>query len=131
MAGAPVEEISATDIFGLEHRIRITGLGYQLASKLENKVGKHFGEDLRYAIHNILKAVLDLRLLDKIDIEEVSRYIRNADLVKENSHRNIEALLAIGRELWNRNYHYALVRKRYTLEEIAERVKNNIQAVFH
>jgi hypothetical protein len=131
MAGAPVEEISATDIFGLEHRIRITGLGYQLASKLENRVGKHFGEDLRYAIHDILKAVLDLRLLDRIDMGEVSRYIRNADLVKENSQRNIEALLAIGRELWDRNYHYALARKRYTLEEIAERVKNNIQAVFH
>ena len=129
MAGAPVEEISEADLFGFEHRIRITGLGYQLASKVENKVGKYFGEDLRYAVHDILKAVLDLRLLDRIDRGEVLRYIRNADLVKENSHKNIETLLVMGKELWNRNYHYALARKRYTLEEIAERVKNNIYSL--
>ena len=46
MAEASVEEISATDISGLEHRVRITGLGYQLASKAENKVGKDFRKDL-------------------------------------------------------------------------------------
>ncbi len=73
-----------------------------------------------------MKAVLDLRLLDWIDIGEVSRYIRDPDRLGNASENNIEALLTMGRELWNRNYHYTLIRKKYTIEEIAERVKNNI-----
>ncbi|MDT7890329.1 MAG: hypothetical protein RQ885_15315 [Desulfurococcales archaeon] len=41
----------------------------------------------------MLKAVLDLRLLDWIGIEEVSKYIKDPDRLKNVSKNNIEALI--------------------------------------
>ena len=124
-AGMPRVEARLEDIYGWRTRAWITEVEYQLASKITGKIGKSFGDALRYNLHDILKATLDLRLVKYMDWDKIKRYIRsvNADAVD----RNINALLSpTGRALWSRNYHYILVRRRYTLEELVKKVKTLI-----
>ncbi len=67
----PREEVVLEDIFGWKTQAWITGVEYQLASKITFKVGRDFGDDPQYNIHDTLKAVLDLRLLKYVDRSKV------------------------------------------------------------
>ena len=89
-------------------------------------MAKDFGADLRHNIHDILKALLDLRLLEYIDKDSVLRHVGGIDTIKPIIDRNINAVLSEGRDLWERNYHYTLVRKKNKLEDIARRIKEKI-----
>ena len=122
--GMPRVEAVLEDMFGWRARAWITELEYQLAAKVRYKVGRDFGADLPYNIHDILKAVLDLRLLDHVDIAKVSEYTGPVDL--ETVEANLRAVAVHGSRLWERNYHYILVRRRYRLEDLIERVKRRL-----
>jgi hypothetical protein len=54
--------------------LNITELEYQLASKIVYKLGRSYGEYLGCVIHDILKATLDLRLLEAVDRRRVASY---------------------------------------------------------
>jgi len=123
------EEVTVEDIFGFEHRAVVTPLEYQLASKIEYKLGRDFGDALKYNIHDILKALLDLRLLEHVNLEEVARHIRSPETVKRALPVNIRVVLGEGRRLWERNYHYTLVRRRHRLEEVVEKVERMVYAL--
>ena len=124
-AGMPREEAALLDLFGSSVRATITPVEYQLASKIRFKLAKDFGAELRYNIHDILKATLDLRLLEHVDIDAVKRYAGSFD--KGAVEANLSALLTgEGRRLWERNYHYTLIRRRHTLDELIKRVKKKL-----
>ena len=124
-AGMPRAETVLEDVFGQRAKAWITELEYQLAAKIRYKVAKDFGDDLGYNLHDILKAVLDLRLLQHVDIGRVRVHAGRIDW--RVAERNLDALLGpAGHALWERNYHYTLVRKRYTLEEVVERIRRLI-----
>jgi hypothetical protein len=55
--------------------LNITELEYQLASKIVYKLGRDYREDLGYVMHDILKATLDLRLLEAVDRRRVASYV--------------------------------------------------------
>ncbi|RDD53163.1 MAG: hypothetical protein BA066_05845 [Candidatus Korarchaeota archaeon NZ13-K] len=117
----PREEVMLKDAFGFEAKAWITELGYQLASKITHKVARDFGPDLRYNLHDVLKAALDLRLLGHVDGESVRMYVGSMDL--HVTRHNLASLLSPGaRKIWKDNYHYTLVRKRYSLEELVGHV---------
>ncbi len=120
----PVEPVilNTRDILGFRQEASITPLEYQLAVKLEYKLGRDYGVDLKYNIHDLLKALLDLRLLRNIDLEDVLKHISSRERVRENAWKNIEAVLSMGARLWSRNYHYILIRRIESLEEIAREV---------
>jgi len=118
-AGMPVEERVLEDLFGSRIRTWITSLEYQLASKIVYKVGRDFGDELRYNLHDILKAVLDLRLLKYLDPKRVKQY--TSGVSHSVVRRNLESILGPeGRGIWNTSYHYTLVRRRYSLEQLVE-----------
>jgi hypothetical protein len=131
LAPLPVdgEGVAVRDLFGFEHRVVITPLEYQLASKIEYKLGRDFGDALKYNIHDILKALLDLRLLEHVDPGEVAKHIRSPERVRQTLPVNVEAVLRDGRRLWERNYHYTLVRRRHRLEEVVEKVERMVYAL--
>ena len=121
----PRENAILEDIFGSRTQAWITRLEYQLASKITYKVAKDFGPDLNYNLHDILKAVLDLRLLRYANAGAVKHYAGSIDngAVK----RNLDALQSpAGRRVWEKNHHYILARRRYALEDLAEQVKTLI-----
>ena len=125
--GMPREKAVLEDIFGSRTQAWITKLEYQLASKIAYKVAKDYGSDLGYNLHDILKAVLDLRLLKGMDVKAVKRYVVPINI--ETVKRNLEALKSpMGRKLWDKNYHYILARRRYTLEDLAKQVKRLIMS---
>jgi len=72
-AGIPREEV-VEDLFGSSIKAWITSLEYQLASKITYKVCRDFGAALEYNLHDVLKAVLDLRLLKYVDMKKVKEY---------------------------------------------------------
>ncbi len=106
----PRVEAVLEDLFGWKTRAWITILEYQLASKIKYKLGKDYGPDLKYNLHDILKATLDLRLLDHVDTGKVKQYmgpVKPGIIMK-----NLEALLKPNAyKIWNKNYHYTLIRK--------------------
>lgn len=117
----PKEEAMLEDAFGSRVKAWITRLEYQLASKIAYKVARDFGPDLEYNLHDILKAALDLRLLDHVDKKIVEQYIGPVDPF--TARRNLDSLLSPeARRIWENNYHYILIRKRYTLEGLIKRV---------
>jgi len=123
----PREKAVLEDIFGSKVQAWITKLEYQLALKIAHKVAKDYGPDLGYNLHDILKAVLDLRLLKVVDVEVIKRYAGpiNIEAVKHN----LEALKSpVGRRLWDKNYHYILARRRYRLEDLTKHVKELIMS---
>ncbi|MEM1611442.1 MAG: hypothetical protein QXQ57_07355 [Sulfolobales archaeon] len=120
----PWEDITLENLFGWRVRSRVTRLEYQLASKIRFKVAKDFGDKLGHAIHDILKAVLDLRLLSHVDARAVSEYASPFDLGIAES--NISTLLASGQRFWT-SHHYTLIRRRYTLEEVIAKVREHIR----
>jgi len=121
----PREEVLLEDLFGSRIKTWITSIDYQLASKIIYKISRDFGGDLEYNIHDILKAALDLRLLKYIDSENVRRYVKN--LSYSIVQRNLDSLLKTeGRKLWETNYHYILVRKKYMLEQLVDEIKTLI-----
>ncbi len=117
-------EVVLEDLFGWKSKAWITNVEYQLASKIKYKIAKDFGEDLIYNIHDILKAVLDLRLLDYVDVKDVMKYAKSID--DRIVDHNLNATITYGKKLWERNYHYILVRRRYTLTDIIKRVRKNL-----
>ncbi len=117
----PAELEELADVFGARARAPVTPVEHQLASKIRWKLARDFGEALSYNLHDVLKALADLRLLHHVDARRVLEHLGGrVDL--RAAEGNVRALLERGRELWSRNYHYALVRRRYTLEELAARV---------
>jgi hypothetical protein len=100
--------------------LNITELEYQLASKIVYKLGRDYGEDLGYVMHDILKATLDLRLLEAVDRRRVASYVTRIAgetgvtlaEVKTNITTNTRYLVERGGDYWN-NIHYILVRSKY------------------
>jgi len=127
-AGMQREEVMLEDLFGLSIKTWITSLEYQLASKITYKVGREFGAALEYNLHDILKAVLDLRLLKYVDSSEVKKYVENVSYsIVEH---NLKSLLKPeGRKLWDVNYHYTLIRRKYTLEQLVGEVEALLENV--
>jgi len=124
----PREEATLEDAFGTAVRAWVTRLEYQLASKITFKVARDFGPDLEYNLHDVLKAALDLRLLAYADKESVRRHAGPLDA--SLARRNLDSLLSPkARGIWEKNYHYTLVRKKYTLEELVERVSKLVAEV--
>lgn len=122
--GMPKVEAVLEDLFGWKTRAWITSVEYQLASKIKYKVAKDFGDDLTHNIHDIVKAVLDLRLLDYTDTGKVIEYAKPIeDRIME---ANLKAIITHGWKIWERNYHYTLVRRKYSLRDIVKRVRHHL-----
>jgi len=69
-----------------------------------------------------------LRLLKYLDPEQVKQY--TSGVSHSVVRRNLESILGPeGRELWSTSYHYTLVRRRYSLEQLVEDVGRLIQSV--
>lgn len=119
----PGERSSLRDLFGSSISATITPLELQLAFKLRHKLGKRYGGEIEHNLHDLLKALLDLRLLSYMDIHTVLDYIDNTDIVIQNVEENLDVVVKRARALWTRNYHYVLVRRRYRLKDLVSRVR--------
>lgn len=119
--GYPSRELEVDLPFKLGRvKLNITELEYQLASKLVFKIGWNFGADLQANLHDVLKAILDMRLLVLVDefrfknyveLLASSRGLRLRD-IGDNIERNTSELLKTGGELWS-GFHYLLIRAKY------------------
>ena len=127
----PRSEEILRDMFGYTYKALITPVEYQLASDIDYWLGRDYGEDIKYTIHDILKATLDLRLLDHVDKTRVKEYLHKTPGLKDNIDKNLTKLLILGEKIWRQNYHYTLIRKKYKLKEIVKHIKNIIQPIIH
>ena len=114
--------------FGMgEADLNVTVPEYQLALKLALKLGKDYGGDVGAALPDLLKAVVDLRMLDYVDGSAVRGYVeeisgREFGEVAEAVGRNLDSLLERGRGYWL-SHHYLLVRRSATLESLIRGIK--------
>ncbi len=114
----------------------ITELEYQLASKIVYRVGRGYGSNILPGLHDVLKAVLDLRLLPYTNRERVRDYInmflsregKSLNEVKQYAKRNLRELLRNGARYWG-THHYILVRKKHTLGEVVENTHQYINEI--
>lgn len=120
---------SLEDLFGTKFEATLTPVEQQLAFKILSKVARDFGPNIKYEIYDILKATLDLRLLNHVNTHSLRKYLRvsASDINVINS--NLSRLLE-NEEIYEKGYHYILVRKRYSLKDIISIVKNKLQDLF-
>jgi len=114
-------------------KLFITDLEYQLASKIVYKVGWDFGGDLEFNLHDILKAILDLRLLNIAKKEKVKRYVwdltGSSDIEWGLIEKNLSELQRSGGKYWT-SFHYVLVRgKHRKLDKLVFDIKRKIREV--
>ncbi|RLF02924.1 MAG: hypothetical protein DRK00_09415, partial [Thermoprotei archaeon] len=118
--------------FGMgEADLNVTVPEYQLALKLALKLGKDYGGDVGAALPDLLKAVVDLRMLDYVDGSAVRGYVeeisgREFGEVAEAVGRNLDSLLERGRGYWL-SHHYLLVRRSATLESLIRGIKRRLE----
>ncbi len=111
--------------------LSITVLEYQLAAKLANRLCRDVGGDLPLLAHDMLKAILDLRLLPHANKAAVKRYAEQLGCTRESLQtvqRNLHAVLNFP-EYW-KSHHYTLVRREATLESIVREVEKEVQSLF-
>ncbi|RLF21533.1 MAG: hypothetical protein DRN15_10985 [Thermoprotei archaeon] len=110
----------------------ITELEYQLASKIVNKLCKDYGKTTAFVLHDVLKALLDMRLLKYVNGDKLTYYVKQADknpaVLLDNFRRNITALMNVGARYWG-SHHYILIRKVYTLETLVENTREMLEDV--
>jgi len=106
--------------------LNVTEIEYQLASKIAWRLGKDFGDNIEYVLHDLLKTLLDLRLLKIVNRDKVEEYVEKIlgkrlvelrDKIKDN----LATLLHKGGLYWN-SHHYILIRKERTLDEIVDEI---------
>lgn len=130
MHDKPVVRLEAADLFGNNHRALVTEPELQLAWKIVGKVGKKH-DNPETALHDILKAVLDLRLIKYFDAGKVRDYVvkkEGPEAILKNAESNLRLIREKGGEHW-RGHHYVLVRKKMALEEFVERAGEALRLV--
>lgn len=110
--------------------LNVTEIEYQLASKISRRLGRDFGVDLDNALHDLLKATLDLRLLELIDMNKVNAYVEQIagkplSELRNTIKRNLKAVLEKGTRYWNGQL-YILVRKKRDLGEIVKEIEETL-----
>ena len=116
-------------------KLNITELEYQLASKLVYKIGWDFREKLRDNLHDVLKAVLDMRLLNIASKYKFREYVEKLSSsigfkiidIRGNMKRNLVELLRVGEEFWT-GFHYILIRAKYRdISSLVRSIRRNLE----
>ncbi|QOJ78996.1 hypothetical protein IG193_00580 [Infirmifilum lucidum] len=112
------------------HELSITEVEYQLAAKIAGRLCRDFGDELPLVAHDILKAVLDLRLLRHVDEAAVRRYVEQLGCTRGSLQRVRENLRAVlGFPEFYASHYYLLVRRESGLENLVEGIEAGIQRV--
>jgi hypothetical protein len=102
-------------------KLNIAELEYQLDFKFIYKIEWDFREKLKGSLHDVLKVILDMRLLDLVDKcefkEYVEKLVNNIGLkiggIKSNMERKFTKLLKNRKRFFWMRFHYTLVRAKY------------------
>ncbi|HDI75022.1 MAG: hypothetical protein DRJ52_02150 [Thermoprotei archaeon] len=108
-------------------------LEWQIALKIVGKIGKNFGENIEYALHDILKATVDLRLVKYLNRSRLLEHLKNLSLspsqVLSTAEKNLKVLAEKGETYWL-SFHYTYLRKKISLRELVEEALCTIKELF-